>query len=164
MIRTQDVARLPASAQRVQDALDASGVSCRVVAMPRTARTSQEAADAIGCHVGQIAKSIVFRGMRSAKPILILASGVNRITESRIQALMGEPVMRPDAQYVREATGFAIGGVAPIGFPRPIQTWIDQDLLQFPEIWAAAGTPTMVFRVDSNLLPTITGGQFVRVV
>jgi prolyl-tRNA editing enzyme YbaK/EbsC (Cys-tRNA(Pro) deacylase) len=164
MFRTQEVALLPPSAQRVQDALDTSGVSCRVVAMPRTARTSQEAADAIGCAVGQIAKSIVFRGRRSAKPILILASGINRIAESRIQELIDEPVIRPNAEYVREVTGFAIGGVAPVGFPRPIQTWIDEDLLRFAEIWAAAGTPTMVFRVAPNFLPKLTGGQFARIV
>ena len=125
------VRELPASAQKVQDALDRAGVSCRVVAMPFTARTAQEAADAIACEVGQIAKSIVFRGLRSAKPILVIASGVNRINERTMQHLAGEPVAKPDAQFVHETTGFAIGGIPPLGFPRPIETWIDNDLLQF---------------------------------
>ena len=161
---THMVRELPASAQRVQDALDRTAVSCRVVAMPFTARTAQEAADAIACEVGQIAKSIVFRGLRSAKPILVIASGVNRINERTIQHLAGEPVAKPDAQFVRETTGFAIGGIPPLGFPRPIETWIDGDLLQFAEVWAAAGTPNMVFGVNPDSLAAMTGGTVTRVV
>jgi prolyl-tRNA editing enzyme YbaK/EbsC (Cys-tRNA(Pro) deacylase) len=155
---------LPGSAQRVQDALDQQRVACRVVPMPVTARTAEQAAHAIGCEVAQIAKSIVFRGARTSKPILVIASGVNRVNERTIQDLAGEPVVKPDAEFVRRETGFAIGGVAPIGFPRPIETWIDSDLMQFAEVWAAAGTPTMVFRVAPDALAAITGGTVTPVV
>jgi prolyl-tRNA editing enzyme YbaK/EbsC (Cys-tRNA(Pro) deacylase) len=161
---THMVRELPASAQKVQDALDRTGVSWRVVAMLFTARTAQEAADAIACEVGQIGKSIVFRGLRSGKPILVIASGVNRIIERTMQHLAGEPVARPDAQFVRETIGLAIGGIPPLGFPRPIETWIDSDLLPFAEVWTAAATQSMVFSVNPASLAAITGGTVTRVV
>jgi prolyl-tRNA editing enzyme YbaK/EbsC (Cys-tRNA(Pro) deacylase) len=94
----------------------------------------------------------------------VIASGVNRINERTIQHLAGEPVAKPDAQFVRETTGFAIGGIPPLGFPRPIETWIDSDLLQFAAVWAAAGTPNMVFSVNPASLAAITGGTVTQVV
>jgi len=154
---------LPESAKRVQAALDRSGLAFRVVEMPASTRTAKEAAAAIGCTVAQIAKSIVFRGAVSGKPILVVTSGTNRVNEQAMAALAGEPLEKASADFVRESTGYAIGGVPPAGFPAPIATWIDPDLLQFEQIWAAAGTPFAVFGLDPRHLPEITGGTLARV-
>ena len=157
-------AELPASAQRVQAALNQAGAAFRVVTMPATTRTAQDAASAIGCTVEQIAKSILFRGARTAKPILVIASGVNRVNERTIAGLTGEPIEKPKAEFVRDATGFAIGGIPPLGFPQPIETWIDQDLLKYGEVWAAAGTPNAVFSLNPSSLALLTGGSVVQVI
>lgn len=154
---------LPESARRVQAALARLGTPFRVVAMPATTRTAVDAAAAIGCAVGQIAKSVMFRGAVTGKPILVIASGANRINETSLSALTGEPVAKAPADFVRESTGFAIGGVPPLGFPQPIETWIDQSLLQYSEVWAAAGTPNAVFSLDPQALPAMTGGKAVDV-
>jgi prolyl-tRNA editing enzyme YbaK/EbsC (Cys-tRNA(Pro) deacylase) len=156
-------ASLSASAQRVQDALTALGLPCRVVELPASTRTAQEAADAVGCVVGQIVKSLVFCGARTDIPILVLASGANRVNEARLGDLVGEPIAKADAAFVRAHTGFAIGGVAPLGHPAPLRTYIDADLLQYAEIWAAAGTPNAVFALRPTDLETITGGQVVTI-
>ncbi|HWQ11444.1 MAG TPA: YbaK/EbsC family protein [Roseiflexaceae bacterium] len=155
-------APLSASAQRVQHALAARGLPCRVVELPASTRTAPEAAAAIGCTVGQIVKSLVFRGTQTDKPILAVASGANRVDEARLAELAGEPVAKADAAFVRAHTGFAIGGVAPLGHPAPIETYIDADLLQYDEIWAAAGTPNAVFALAPADLQTMTGGRVVR--
>lgn len=155
---------LNASAQKVQDALDARGYThCRVVEMPDSTRTAAEAAAAIGCTVAQIAKSLVFRGARSGAPVLVIASGTNRVDPQRLAALIGEPVEKPDADYVRERTGFVIGGVPPLGHSEPIRTFIDRDLLAFEEIWAAAGTPRAVFRLTPDDLVSMTGGEVAEI-
>ncbi len=155
---------LNASAQKVQDALDARGYThCRVVEMPDSTRTAAEAAAAIGCTVAQIAKSLVFRGARSGAPVLVIASGTNRVDPQRLAALIGEPVEKPDADYVRERTGFVIGGVPPLGHSEPIRTFIDRDLLAFEEIWAAAGTPRAVFRLTPDDLVSMTGGKVAAI-
>lgn len=156
-------ASLSASAQKVQDALTALGLPCRVVELPASTRTAQEAADAVGGLVGQIVKSLVFRGARTDTPILVLASGANRVNEARLGELSGEPIAKADAEFVRTHTGFAIGGVAPLGHPTPLTTYIDADLLQYAEIWAAAGTPKAVFALTPADLQTITGGRVVTV-
>ena len=156
--------KLPVSAQRVQTALNAIGLPLNVVEMPDTTKTAQEAATAIGCTVAQIAKSIVFRGINTGKPVLVIASGVNRVNEKQIKEMAGEPLEKGKAEFVRSATGYAIGGIPPVGFPAPIETWIDEDLLTYSEVWAAAGTPNAVFRLDPKLLPEMTGGHVVRVV
>src|SRR5690606_15202312 len=114
-------ASLSASAQRVQDALAALGLPHRVVELPASTRTAQEAADALGCTVGQIVKSLVFRATQTDTPILVLASGANRVNEARLGELVGEPVAKADAAFVRAHTGFAIGGVAPLGHPAPLR-------------------------------------------
>jgi prolyl-tRNA editing enzyme YbaK/EbsC (Cys-tRNA(Pro) deacylase) len=116
-------------AQRVQDALIALGLPCRVIELPTSTRTAQEAAGAVGCSVGQIVKSLVFRGVQTGRPILVLASGANRVNEARLSELAGEPIAKADAAFVRAHTGFAIGGVAPLGHPAPLTTYIDADLL-----------------------------------
>ena len=155
-------ASLSASAQRVQDALTALGLPCRVVELPASTRTAQEAADAVGCTVGQIVKSLVFRGARTDAPILVAASGANRVNETRLAELAGEPIAKADAAFVRAHTGFAIGGVAPLGHPTSLTTYIDADLLQYAEIWAAAGTPNAVFALTPADLQTMTNGRVVR--
>jgi prolyl-tRNA editing enzyme YbaK/EbsC (Cys-tRNA(Pro) deacylase) len=154
---------LSASAQKVQEALTALGLPCRVVELPASTRTAQEAAAAVGGAVGQIVKSLVFRGARTGKPILVVASGANRVDEARLSELAGEPIAKADAAFVRAHTGFAIGGVAPLGHPAPIETYVDADLLQYPEIWAAAGTPNAVFALTPADLQTITAGQVVAI-
>lgn len=148
----------------MQAALENAGLPLRVVAMPGTTRTAAEAAAGIGCTVAQIAKSILFRGATTGKPILVVASGTNRVNERLVAELAGEPLGKADADFVRSSTGYAIGGVPPVGFPQPIETWIDRDLLQYKEVWAAAGTRFTVFAVDPSTLPMITGGAVVQIV
>lgn len=154
---------LPPAAQRVQAALQALGLDCQVVELPASTRTAPEAATAVGCSVGQIVKSLIFHGKESGRAVLALVSGANRVNEAALAGLLGEPVGKADADFVREQTGFAIGGVPPLGHLHPILTFIDEDLLQYEEIWAAAGTPNAVFRLHSADLPRMTGGQVVKV-
>jgi prolyl-tRNA editing enzyme YbaK/EbsC (Cys-tRNA(Pro) deacylase) len=154
---------LSTSAQKVQEALTALGLPCQVVELPASTRTAQEAAQAIGCTVAQIVKSLIFRGMRTGKPILVLASGVNRVNEKRLGETAGEPIDKADADFVHEHTGFAIGGVPPVGHPTPIETYIDADLLKYQEIWAAAGTPRAVFRLIPQDLQKMNHGSIVSI-
>ena len=150
---------LPPAAQRVQDALHALGRDYRVLELERSTRTSAEAAQAVGCQVGQIAKSLVFRGLDSGRAVLVIASGANRVDEALLAVLLNEPIGRASPDFVREQTGFAIGGVPPVGHATPLPIFIDQDLLQFEQIWAAAGTPHALFALPSQDLPPLTGGQ-----
>lgn len=152
---------LSASAQKVQDVLHKLGYSSRVVELPDSTRTAKEAAQAIGCQVGQIVKSLVFRGKQSNIPILVVASGTNRVNERRLSELVGEPIEKADATFVREHTGFAVGGVPPVGHAEHLMTFIDQDLIQYEELWAAAGTPHAVFQLTPSTLQAMTGGQVV---
>jgi prolyl-tRNA editing enzyme YbaK/EbsC (Cys-tRNA(Pro) deacylase) len=154
---------LSPSAQKVQDALRQFGVSCRVVELPGSTRTSKEAAEAVGCKVEQIAKSIVFLGKKSGKPILVVASGIHRIDEKKLRDLVSEPVKKADADFVREQTGFVIGGVPPVGHVKPLDIFIDEDLLKYDDIWAAAGTPHAVFKLTSAELARITSGKVVDI-
>lgn len=156
-------AELSTSAQKVQEALTALGLPCQVVELPASTRTAQEAAQAIGCIVAQIVKSLIFRGTRTGKPILVLASGVNRVNEKRLGEMAGEPIGKADADFVRQHTGFAIGGVPPVGHSTAIETYIDADLFQYPEIWAAAGTPRAVFRLTPQDLQTMNHGSIVSI-
>lgn len=155
--------QLSPSAQKVQAVLLALGFANVVVEHRQPTRTSAEAAQAVGCAVGQIAKSLVFRGQRSGRPLLVIASGANRVDEKKIAAWLGEKVDKPDADFVRARTGFAIGGVPPVGHVEPIPTLIDPDLLQYDLIWAAAGTPNAVFQLTPAELVAMTGGQLVAV-
>jgi prolyl-tRNA editing enzyme YbaK/EbsC (Cys-tRNA(Pro) deacylase) len=152
---------LKASAQKVQDALKAAGFSNQVVELPESTRTAAEAAAAVGCTVGQIAKSLVFRAATSGKAVLVIASGANRVDESLLASALGEPVGKADADFVRDHTGFVIGGVAPIGHPG-LLTWVDESLLEHAEIWAAAGHPRAVFKLTPAELLAMTGGQVAR--
>ena len=154
---------LSASAQRVQDALMKLGLTLQVVELPDSTHSAAEAAKAIGCSVGQIAKSLIFKTRKSEEPVLVIASGPNRVDEKKIAILVGEMITKADADFVRQNTGFAIGGVPPIGHNQPIRTFIDEDLLVFDEIWAAAGTPNAVFRLTGEDLVRATGGEVVSV-
>jgi prolyl-tRNA editing enzyme YbaK/EbsC (Cys-tRNA(Pro) deacylase) len=148
-----------ASAARVQEALKRLGFELQVLDLPQSARTSAEAAQACACQVGQIAKSLVFKGRESQRPILAIASGANRVDESKLAALAGEPIEKPNADYVRDRTGFVIGGVAPVGLAQPMDIVIDEDLLQYEHIWAAAGAPNAVFRLTPDDLVKMTAGR-----
>lgn len=157
-------AELSPSAQRVQAALQAQGYeTLQVLELPASTRTVPEAAQAIGCQIAQIVKSLVFKGKRSQRPILVIASGANRVDERRIEALIGESLGKADADFVRQQTGFAIGGVPPLGHTQPLVTFIDQDLLQYDRVWAAAGTPHAVFQLDPTDLARMTGGQVIQI-
>jgi Cys-tRNA(Pro) deacylase len=154
---------LKSSAQRVQDVLKEFNLDFQVVEFSESTRTSQEAADAIGCELGQIAKTLIFKGKQSQKPICVIASGKNRVDEKKIAQLVGEGIERSDADFVREHTGFAIGGVAPVGFTFEHALLIDQHLMAYPELWAAAGTPNAVFKLTPQDLLRITKGRVVDV-
>jgi prolyl-tRNA editing enzyme YbaK/EbsC (Cys-tRNA(Pro) deacylase) len=154
---------LSSSAEKVQKALDQHGLSLQVVELPASTRTAVEAAQAIGCSVGQIVKSLIFRGQQSGKPVLVLASGPNRVDVGKIAALFGEPVEKADAEYVRQHTGFVIGGVPPAGHDQPLPTYVDAGLEQYSEIWAAAGTPNAVFRLTPEELVQISNGVVTTV-
>ncbi len=154
---------LSASARKVQQALDALEMHCTVVELPDSTRTAKEAAQAVGCEVGQIVKSIVMMGSVTRRPVMVVASGSNRINESRISALFEEPVEKADAEFVRIQTGFAIGGVSPVGLAGQITIFIDEDLLNYSTVWAAAGTPHAVFAFDPRELPRMTGGKIISI-
>ncbi|KPL77680.1 hypothetical protein ADN00_08835 [Ornatilinea apprima] len=150
------------SAKRVQQALKAIGFELRVVEMPDSTRTSVEAAQAVGCEVAQIAKSLVFKAA-SGRAVLVIASGMNRVNEKRVAAELGESLGKADADFVRQQTGFAIGGIPPVGHIQPLETFIDEDLLQFETIWAAAGTPHAVFQLTPAELQKMTGARVIGV-
>jgi prolyl-tRNA editing enzyme YbaK/EbsC (Cys-tRNA(Pro) deacylase) len=153
---------LPPTAQRVQDLLREAGSDCTVTIMVTTARSAAEAAAAIGCTVAQIAKSLVFRAA-SGRAVLVIASGANRVDETKIAAAIGEKLGKADADFVRDRTGYAIGGVAPVGHPPGVRIFIDADLANYDALWAAAGHPHAVFRVTLAELERLTGGTIIAV-
>ena len=141
----------------MQDALDRAGVATRIVEYAEPARTSAQAADVLGCLVGQIAKSLVFRAA-SGRAVLVIASGANRVDEAKVAAHLGEAVGKADAAFVRDATGFAIGGIPPLGHAQPLAPLIDRDLLRFDVVYAAGGTPHAMFPVSPADLVRVSGG------
>lgn len=149
------------SLARVQSALAAHGLETTIMEFSASTRTSAEAAAAIGCSVAQIAKSLIFMGRETDRPILVLASGINRVDEQKLAAAVGEKIRKPDAAWVRDKTGFAIGGVAPIGHLTPPLVVIDQDLMTRDPLWAAAGLPNAVFCITAKDLALITGGRII---
>ena len=138
-------------------------MNCQVVELPGSTRTAADAASAVGCRVEQIAKSIIFQGKTSGKPVMVIASGSNRVNEKRLRDLISEPVKKADADFVRLHTGFTIGGVPPVGHANPIDIFIDQELMDYAEIWAAAGTPHAVFKLTPQELAAMTGGKTVDI-
>jgi prolyl-tRNA editing enzyme YbaK/EbsC (Cys-tRNA(Pro) deacylase) len=154
---------LSESARRVQRALDDAGVAAEVVELPQSTRTAVEAAATIGCRVEQIAKSVVFRRVDTGSPVLVIASGPNRVDERLVAAHLNAEIGKADAEFVLSTTGFAIGGVPPLGHDVPIETLIDEDLLRLDSIWAAAGTPHAVFSLRPEQLVQATGGSVVAI-
>jgi len=154
---------LSSSAQKVQDLLTSQGFNYTVIEHAESTRTAQEAADRAGCALGQIIKSLIFKGKDSHKPILVLTSGANRVDEKRISEYAGEHIVRADADFVRAVTGFAIGGVPPLGHLQKMETYLDEDLLQYKTVWGAAGTPNAIFELTPDDLIKMTDGKVVRV-
>ncbi|MCC7275826.1 MAG: YbaK/EbsC family protein [Alphaproteobacteria bacterium] len=148
---------------RVRAALAAGGFASDVVTFPESTRTAAEAAAAIGCTVAQIAKSLVFRSRDTVRPVLVLASGVNRVDERKVAAALGEPIARADAEFVRVATGYAIGGVPPLAHATPSVVFVDAALAAHDPLWAAAGTPHAVFRTRFADLVRMTEGRVIAI-
>ncbi|MGD2029792.1 MAG: YbaK/EbsC family protein [Desulfobacterales bacterium] len=151
------------SVRKVEEALKAHGLVCQVLTMKETTRTAQDAANTLGCQVEQIVKSLVFVTKKTKKPVLIVASGANRINTKKIRDILSEPVKMAAPDFVRAKTGFAIGGVPPLGHSHPLETFIDEDLLEHTEIWAAAGTSNTMFKLSPDDLQQITQGQVISV-
>jgi prolyl-tRNA editing enzyme YbaK/EbsC (Cys-tRNA(Pro) deacylase) len=154
---------LPRSARRVAEALRALGLPADVRELDASTRTAPEAAAAVGCELGAIVKSLVFRGASSGAPLLALVSGDNRADEAALEAAFGEPVTRADADWVRETTGYAIGGIPPVGHATPAHVVVDEDLLRFDTVWAAAGTPRAVFPVEPRALAAAAQGRLAAI-
>ena len=154
---------LSSSAQKIQGLLNSLGYNYIVIEHAESTRTAQEAADRAGCELGQIVKSLIFKGKESGKPILVLTSGANRVDEKRISGYAGEHISRADADFVRAVTGFAIGGVPPVGHVQKMETYLDEDFLQYQTIWAAAGTPNAIFELKTEDLQKMTDGKVVMV-
>ena len=149
------------SVDKVQQALKSMGLAAEVMEFSKSTRTAAEAAAAIGTTVGQIAKSLVF--LAGNEPVLIIASGANRVDVEKLHRLLGKKIIRPDAETVRKTTGFSIGGVPPVGHKERLRTLVDQDLLNFTVIYAAAGTPNTVFAVSPTDLVRIAEAEVVHI-
>ncbi len=156
------MATLSSSAQKIQNLLNELGYAYTVVEHAESTRTAQEAAERASCELGQIVKSLVFAS-DSGKALLILVSGANRVNEKRVAEHVGDKIRRADADFVRRATGFAIGGVPPVGHAEKMETYIDEDLLKYETVWAAAGTPNAIFELKSADLQKMTNGKVVQV-
>ena len=151
------------SARRVQDALLAAGFANEVGELDAPVRTAQAAADAVGCTVAQIVKSLVFRGVHSGRAVLVVASGANRVDTGRLAALLGEPVAMGDPKFVREATGYAIGGIPPLGHATAMEVVIDANLMALGSLWAAAGHPNALFPLTPDELLRMTRGRVAAI-
>jgi prolyl-tRNA editing enzyme YbaK/EbsC (Cys-tRNA(Pro) deacylase) len=151
------------SVQLVESALRAAGYTGAVRELAQSTRSAAEAAAAVGCELGRIVKSLVFR-MASGAPLLVLTSGANRVNEAALSERLGAALARADAEFVRAHTGFAIGGVPPLGHPSPIRTVIDADLLEHPTVWAAAGTPNALFEISPSDLARMCRAEISPVV
>ncbi|QYJ15262.1 hypothetical protein Rxycam_01077 [Rubrobacter xylanophilus DSM 9941] len=155
--------RLGPGPERVRQALEARGFRHRIVELEKTARSAAEAAEALSCEVGQIVKSLVFRGSRTGRPVLVVASGANRVDERQVGELLGEPVEKADAAFVKEKTGFSIGGVPPLGHVEEPVALVDEDLMRYGKVWAAAGHTHAVFSLHPRELVEMTGGRVAQV-
>jgi len=153
--------KLSVSAKRVQDFLFAKGFSFEVKELPGSTRTAQEAADSIGCAVAQIAKSLVFSEKKTGLPILVIASGSNRVDLAKIEKTTGLKLGKADGKYVKERVGYAIGGIPPVGHNESLETILDTDLKKYEVIWAAAGTPFAVFQLKPADLESLTNGRWI---
>ena len=154
---------LSPSAQKIQDLLNSLGYDYTVIEHAESTRTAQEAAERAGCELGQIVKSLIFKGKESGKPILVLTSGANRVDEKRISGYAGEAIGRAEVDFVRTVTGFAIGGVPPVGHAQAMETYLDEDFQQYQTVWAAAGTPNAIFELKTEDLQKMTNGKVMTV-
>ena len=154
--------KLKSSAQRVQDFLSQNKVGFQVKQLPDSTRTAQEAAQAIGCDVAQIAKSLVFQNKESKDPVLIIASGINQVDLNKIRESCGIELKKANADFVKEKLGFAIGGVPPVAHKQSVTTFLDEDLKNHSTLWAAAGTPNAVFQLNTSELAELTKGQWLN--
>lgn len=155
---------LKEASQRFKVAAAGVGLAVVITEHAVSSRTAAEAAAACGCGVGAIVKSLVFRGAESGAPYLLLVSGSNRVDQKGVAQAIGEPLERPDAEFVRAVTGFAIGGIPPLGHASAIATFIDEDLLGYAQVWAAAGTPNSVFPVAPARLAEAARAKTIKVV
>ncbi len=151
------------SVERFEKSARDLDLTIAIVEMTESTRTAQEAAAACGCDVGQIVKSLIFLTGDTVTPVLLLVSGDNQVDQHMVAALLGESLERPDAKFVRQTTGFSIGGVPPFGHATPLKTYIDQDLLRHETVWAAAGSPKAVFSVSSIVLKDVTNAIEIAV-
>ena len=152
------------SVRRVRAAIEEREISPEFVELDKTARSAADAAAALGCRVEQIVKALIFEGSNTGRPVLVLASGPNRVSEQKVADLLGEPIEKADAAFVREKTGFAIGGVPPLGHTEEPVTFLDEDLMSHHEVWAAAGHTHVVFGIAPGELLKATGAHLIRVV
>jgi len=150
---------LPDASQKVQNYLDQFGLDLKVRQFPNSTRTAKDAADAVGCEVGQIVKSLIFRS--GDKPLLFLVSGKNQLNVQKASLDLGIPIEKANAQFVRDTTGYAIGGVPPVAHAVKMDVYIDEALMAYTHVWCAAGTPHAVFQLESKNLPRITGGKVI---
>lgn len=151
------------TARRVQDAIRAKGFDNEVLELLEPVKTAQAAADAVGCTAEQIVKSLVFRGTTSGRAVMVVASGRHRVDTAKLEALLGEPVAMGDPKYVREVTGYAIGGIPPVGHATALELIVDAHLLTLPSLWAAAGHPNSLFPLTPAQLVAMTGGRVADV-
>lgn len=151
------------SAQRVSGTLRRLGIASQVRTMPQSTRSAAEAAAALGCDVAEIVKSLVFRAVEGDTPLLVLASGADRVDEARLAEVVGGPVEKATGRFVRDRTGFAIGGVPPLGHAETLPTYLDEHLLAYPTVWAAAGTPRTLFPISPEDLVRATSASVVAV-
>ncbi|MFO7972877.1 MAG: YbaK/EbsC family protein [Desulfobacterales bacterium] len=156
--------RLNTCVRKVEKALEAHGLECQVLKMKETTRSAQDAANSLGCRVEQIVKSLVFMTKKTKKPILVLASGANRVNPKKLRNFLSEPIKMADPDFVRSKTGFVVGGVPPLGHSSSLNTFIDEDLLKYPEIWAAAGSSNTMVKLSPDDLQKITRGRVISVV
>ncbi len=152
---------LSTSCRKVQNYLNNFNLKLEVQELSKSTRTAQQAADAVSCAVGQIVKSLIFR--TGDQPLLFLVSGKNQLDVNKVNTEFDFQLQKADAHFVREKSGYAIGGVPPVAHAFPMEVFIDRDLMGYDEVWAAAGTPNAVFCLKSNDLPHITGGRVIDV-
>lgn len=154
--------KLAKSALSVQNELNKLNLKCEVVELPNSTRTASAAALSIGCEISQIVKSLIFKTKKTSKAVLLLASGKNQVDVKQVKTHLGEGITKADADFVKNITGFSIGGIPPVGLKNKIDLiFIDQDLIEFEEVWAAAGTPNAVFCIKSQDLLQATGGKVI---
>ena len=149
---------------RVKEVLEASGIDFEIRILPDAVRTARQAADALGCEVGQIANSLIFRDIDNDRAVLVMCAGDRRVDTARVREVCGISVGKADADFVRRTTGFAIGGVPPVAHSEPLVTLLDASLQRFDVIWAAAGTPESIFSMTPGQLQRITGGEWLDIV